>query len=76
MVFSPQDTPVIKDSRSQDHLDVLIVNIIRGTVLRGALVWILGRRAAVSQIPSEFIDVVTEIQGFRCVCSFSFLLVP
>lgn len=29
--------------------------------------WVLGRRAAVSQIPSHFIDAITEIQGFRCV---------
>lgn len=59
-----QNAPVINDNYTQAHPDVLIVNIIRGTVLRGARVWILGRRAAVSQIPSQFIDVVTEIQGF------------
>lgn len=53
------------------HTDTLIVNIIRGTVLRGARVWILGRAAAVSQIPSQFIDVVTEIQGFRFVRIYS-----
>ncbi|XP_034557461.1 nuclear mitotic apparatus protein 1-like [Notolabrus celidotus] len=59
-----EGTPEINDNYTQAHPDVLIVNIIRGTVLRGARVWILGRRAAVSQIPSRFIDVVTEIQGF------------
>ncbi|XP_047450876.1 protein NLRC3 isoform X2 [Mugil cephalus] len=59
-----KNAPVITDNYTQAHPDVLIVNIIRGTVLRGARVWILGRRAAVSQIPSQFIDVVTEIQGF------------
>ncbi|XP_044059459.1 NACHT, LRR and PYD domains-containing protein 3 [Siniperca chuatsi] len=59
-----ENAPVINDNYTQAHPDVLIVNIIRGTVLRGARVWILGRRAAVSQIPSQFIDVVTEIQGF------------
>ncbi|KAM7399361.1 hypothetical protein PAMP_018637 [Pampus punctatissimus] len=59
-----EHAPVINDNHTPAHPDVLIVNIIRGTVLRGARVWILGRRAAVSQIPSKFIDVVTEIQGF------------
>lgn len=59
-----KNAPVIDDNYTQAHLDVLIVNVIRGTVLRGARVWILGRRAAVSQIPSQFIDLVTEIQGF------------
>ncbi|KAM6987467.1 protein NLRC3 [Tautogolabrus adspersus] len=56
--------PVVQDNHTQTHPDVMIVNIIRGTLLQGARVWILGRRAAVSQIPSKFIDVVTEIQGF------------
>lgn len=59
-----ENAPVINDNHTQAHPDVLIVNIIRGTVLRGARVWILGRRAAVTQIPSKFIDAVTEIQGF------------
>ncbi|XP_041796673.1 NACHT, LRR and PYD domains-containing protein 6 [Chelmon rostratus] len=59
-----ENAPVINDNYTQAHPDDLIVNIIRGTVLRGARVWILGRRAAVSQIPSQFIDAVTEIQGF------------
>ncbi|XP_040902269.1 protein NLRC3 [Toxotes jaculatrix] len=59
-----ENTPVINDNYTKAHPDVLIVNIFRGTVLRGARIWILGRRAAVSQIPSQFIDVVTEIQGF------------
>ncbi|KAI3354367.1 hypothetical protein L3Q82_018890 [Scortum barcoo] len=59
-----EHAPVINDNYTQAHPDVLIVNIIRGTVLRGARVWILGRRAAVSQIPPQFIDAVTEIQGF------------
>ncbi|XP_019950742.2 protein NLRC3 [Paralichthys olivaceus] len=59
-----ENAPVINDNYTQAHLDVLIVNIIRGTLLRGACIWILGRRGAVSQIPSELIDVATEIQGF------------
>ncbi|XP_053279528.1 protein NLRC3 [Pleuronectes platessa] len=56
--------PVINSNYTQAHPDVLIVNIIRGTLLHGACIWILGRRGAVSQIPSDLIDVDTEIQGF------------
>ncbi|XP_076002194.1 NLR family CARD domain-containing protein 3 [Genypterus blacodes] len=59
-----ENSPVLTDSHAPAHPDVLIVNLIRGNLLPGAFVWILGRRAAVSQIPAELIDVVTEIQGF------------
>ncbi|XP_029026160.1 protein NLRC3 [Betta splendens] len=59
-----EKAPVINDNNTKADTSTLIVNIIRGTVLRGARVWILGRAAAVSQIPSQFIDKVTEIQGF------------
>ncbi|KAM3616211.1 uncharacterized protein V6R79_014335 [Siganus canaliculatus] len=68
-----EGAPVVNDSQTQANIDVLIVNIIRGTMLRHARVWILGRRAAVSQIPSEFIDVVTEIQGFSDEMKDSYL---
>ncbi|KAM6932910.1 protein NLRC3 [Xenentodon cancila] len=59
-----ENAPEVSDGSKPEHPDVLIVNIIRGTLLHGAHVWILGRRAAVSQIPSKFVDVVTELQGF------------
>ncbi|XP_013863463.1 uncharacterized protein nlrc3l isoform X2 [Austrofundulus limnaeus] len=57
-------TPVLNDNNTKAHIDVLVVNLLRGNLLRGARLWILGRRAAVSQIPSHFIDVCTELQGF------------
>lgn len=59
-----KNAPVVKDNYTQALPDVLIVNILRGTLLPGACIWILGRCGAVSRIPSELIDVVTEIQGF------------
>ncbi|KAJ4935374.1 hypothetical protein JOQ06_016910 [Pogonophryne albipinna] len=58
------NAPVINDNVTKATPGVLVVNIVRGTVLRGARVWILGRRTAISQIPPQFIDVFTEIQGF------------
>ncbi|XP_071781730.1 NLR family CARD domain-containing protein 3 [Centroberyx gerrardi] len=59
-----ENSPEITDIYTPAHPDVLIVNLIRGTLLPAARVWVLGRRAAVSQIPAKFIDTVTEIQGF------------
>ncbi|XP_056297842.1 uncharacterized protein nlrc3l [Pseudoliparis swirei] len=59
-----ENAPVLTDPRARAPPAVLLVNIIRGSVLRGARVWILGRHAAVSQIPPQHVDVVTEIRGF------------
>ncbi|CAL8234165.1 unnamed protein product [Arctogadus glacialis] len=59
-----KNTPVLSDSHTPAHLDVLIVNLIRGKLLPSACIWILGRQAAVSTIPPELIDAVTDIHGF------------
>ncbi|XP_041851220.1 protein NLRC3 [Melanotaenia boesemani] len=59
-----ENAPVISSVHTKAHVDDLVVNIIRGTLLPGARLWILGRRAAVTQIPSKFIDEFTELQGF------------
>ncbi|KAK7883296.1 hypothetical protein WMY93_029470 [Mugilogobius chulae] len=64
-VLDWKNSPTIKENHVPAKIDHLIVNLIRGTLLPNAQVWILGRQAAVSQIPSEFIDAITEIKGFN-----------
>ncbi len=52
------------DVSSPASLDVLLTNLIKGNLLRSALIWITSRPAAASKIPPDCIDRLTEIRGF------------
>ncbi|XP_026106255.1 NLR family CARD domain-containing protein 3-like [Carassius auratus] len=56
---------ICRDVTSQVSLDVLLTNLIKGNLLPSALIWITTRPAAVSKIPPDCIDRVTEIRGFN-----------
>ncbi|XP_061580189.1 NACHT, LRR and PYD domains-containing protein 12-like isoform X1 [Cololabis saira] len=54
----------MNDVHQKSKVEVLLINLIKGNLLPNALLWVTSRPAAVSQIPSSYIDRMTEVQGF------------
>ncbi|XP_034426701.1 NACHT, LRR and PYD domains-containing protein 3-like [Hippoglossus hippoglossus] len=56
---------IVSDVKQSTKIAVLVTNLIRGTLLPQSLVWITSRPVASSQIPVEYVDLVTEVRGFN-----------
>ncbi|XP_072313383.1 protein NLRC3-like [Eucyclogobius newberryi] len=57
-------TKALTDPSESVSVDVLLVNLIRGSLLPSARLWITARPAAANQIPPECVSMVTEVRGF------------
>ncbi|XP_049442729.1 protein NLRC3-like [Epinephelus fuscoguttatus] len=55
---------ILTDVTESTSVDVLLTNLIRGKLLPSARLWITTRPAAANQIPSDCVDMVTEVRGF------------
>ncbi|XP_048064265.1 NACHT, LRR and PYD domains-containing protein 3-like [Megalobrama amblycephala] len=63
LMFS--DAQKVSDVTETSSVGVLMSNLMKGDLLPSALIWITSRPAAANQIPSEYINRLTEIQGFN-----------
>ncbi|KAF4097116.1 NACHT, LRR and PYD domains-containing protein 3-like [Onychostoma macrolepis] len=63
LLFS--DAQKVCDVTETSSVGVLMSTLMKGELLPSALIWITSRPAAANQIPSKYINRLTEIQGFN-----------
>ncbi|XP_043085591.1 NACHT, LRR and PYD domains-containing protein 3-like isoform X2 [Puntigrus tetrazona] len=62
LMFS--DEQKVCDMTETSSVGALMLNLMKGELLASAFIWITSRPAAANQIPSKYINRLTEIQGF------------
>ncbi|XP_058624366.1 NACHT, LRR and PYD domains-containing protein 12-like [Onychostoma macrolepis] len=62
LMFS--DDQKVCNVTENSSVGVLMSNLMKGELLPSALIWITSRPAAAKQVPSKYINRLTEIQGF------------
>ncbi|XP_063059895.1 NACHT, LRR and PYD domains-containing protein 12-like [Engraulis encrasicolus] len=59
-----QKNEKVSDATQLSPMNVLLTSLIQGALLPSARIWITSRPAAANQIPSQFVNLVTEVRGF------------
>ena len=64
ILFNFTNDEILTDVKKPASLGVLLTNLIKGHLLPSAQIWLTTRPAAADQIPTDYVDRMTEVKGF------------